>query len=210
MLTLICKPARSDLKRELISQQVNREIKELNSPTALRHFGAPFRANDSSPTPVSAAESSLPILRYVFANHVRNFPFLDQAKEEEFWQDKVQVFLEAFASKHVSSSEDRQEETKRRKIAVKSAKLLELMMGTGIATSSGYEEEIRFSDIEIVERGANDVGLLVNAPNAVAINGWDVNVAGVRTVTTKRLMKTYRHAVSQSFFNLRFLTVQCK
>lgn len=186
----------ADLKRELISQRVHSEIKELNSPTALRHFGAPFRAHDSSPTPVSATESSLPILRHVFANYVRNFPFLDQAKEEEFWQNKVQVFLEAFASKHVSSSEDRQEETKRRKIAIKSAKLLELMMGIGIPTSSGYEEEVRFSDIEIVERGANNVGLLVNAPDSVVINGWDVNVAGVRTLTTKRMMKTYRHAVS--------------
>jgi hypothetical protein len=24
-------------------------------------------------------------------HHVRNFPFLDQAREKEFWQDKLQV-----------------------------------------------------------------------------------------------------------------------
>jgi len=33
----------------------------------------------------------LPLLRYIFVNHVRNFPFLDKAKEKEFWQDKLQV-----------------------------------------------------------------------------------------------------------------------
>jgi hypothetical protein len=33
----------------------------------------------------------LPILRYIFVHHVREFPFLDKAKEKEFWQDKLQV-----------------------------------------------------------------------------------------------------------------------
>lgn len=33
----------------------------------------------------------MPILRYIFVHHVREFPFLDKAKEKEFWQDKLQV-----------------------------------------------------------------------------------------------------------------------
>jgi hypothetical protein len=36
-------------------------------------------------------DSDLPILRYIFVHHVREFPFLDKAKEKEFWQDKLQV-----------------------------------------------------------------------------------------------------------------------
>lgn len=36
-------------------------------------------------------DSELPILRYIFVHHVRNFPFLDRAREKEFWQDKLQV-----------------------------------------------------------------------------------------------------------------------
>lgn len=36
-------------------------------------------------------ESELPILRYIFVKHIRDFPFLDKAKEKEFWQDKLQV-----------------------------------------------------------------------------------------------------------------------
>ncbi|KAI9824214.1 MAG: hypothetical protein M1832_002021 [Thelocarpon impressellum] len=171
------------LKRELLSQQVRYEINELSSPTALQRFGAPFRSDYGEVAPV---DSDLPILRYIFVNHVRNFPFLDRAREKEFWQDKLQVFLESFTNKHISSSEDRLEETKRKKLASKCEKLVELMMVSGIPTASGYEERIRFSELEVVERGANEQGLLNNMPEGHEINGWDVNVAGVRTTSVKR------------------------
>lgn len=80
-----CNP---DLKRELLSEQVKAEILELNSPTALRRFGAPFKSEFGE---VSPLDSELPILRYIFVHHVRDFPFLDKAREKEFWQDKLQV-----------------------------------------------------------------------------------------------------------------------
>jgi PX-associated len=72
----------------LIGLQVRSEIAELNSPTALRRFGAPFKSDFGEVAPV---DSELPILRFIFVHHVRNFPFLDKAKEKEFWQDKLQV-----------------------------------------------------------------------------------------------------------------------
>ncbi|KAL8785449.1 MAG: hypothetical protein Q9213_003379 [Squamulea squamosa] len=179
------------LKRELLSQQVDFEITELASPTALQRFGAPFRSDYGEVAPV---DSDLPILRFIFVHHVRNFPFLDRAREKEFWQDKLQVFLELFAQKHISSSEDRLEESKRRKLAIKAKKLVELMMVSGIPTASGYEERIRFSELEVVDRGAQDQGLLVNAPEGHLINGWDVNVAGVRTTSVKRNFRYHQHA----------------
>ena len=40
---------------------------------------------------MSPLDSDLPILRYLFVHHVREFPFLDKANEKEFWQDKLQV-----------------------------------------------------------------------------------------------------------------------
>lgn len=188
-LTLCC----ADLKRELISEQVGSEINELNSPTALRRFGAPFKSDLGEVTPY---DSELPILRYIFVHHVREFPFLDKAKEKEFWQDKLQVFLESFASKSISSSEDRLEETKRRKLAKKSTKLVELMMVSGIPTSSGFEERIRFSELEVVDRDAIDTGVLHTQPEGNLINGWDVNMAGVRVVKVKGNLRSQKHAVS--------------
>lgn len=76
------------MKRELLSAQVLHEITELAHPTALRRFGAPFKSEFGELAPV---DSDLPILRFIFVNHVRNFPFLDQANEKEFWQDRLQV-----------------------------------------------------------------------------------------------------------------------
>ncbi|KIW64904.1 hypothetical protein PV04_07208 [Phialophora macrospora] len=179
------------LKRELISRQVGDEIAELSSPTALQRFGAPFRSQYGE---VSPMDSELPILRYIFVNHVRKFPFLNQAQEKEFWQDKLQTFLESFASKYISSSEDRLEETKRKKLAKKSEKLVELMMVSGLPTASGYEERIRFAEMEVVDRGANEQGLVVNIPEGNYINDWDVNVAGVRITSVKRTVRYHQHA----------------
>ncbi|GAW15971.1 hypothetical protein ANO14919_053930 [Xylariales sp. No.14919] len=179
------------LKRELIAEQVNQEISELNSPTALRRFGAPFKSDYGE---VSPLDSELPILRYIFVHHVREFPFLDKAKEKEFWQDKLQVFLESFASKSISSSEDRLEETKRRKLAIKCRKLVELMMVSGVPTASGFEERIRFAEMEIVDRNAIDTGMLNTMPEGNFVNGWDVNVAGVRTTLVKRNIRHHKHA----------------
>nr|POF12700.1 px domain-containing protein [Quercus suber] len=178
------------LKRELLSHQTTYEVQELSHPTALQRFGAPFRSDAGE---VAPEDSELPILRFVFVHHIRNFPFLDQAKEKEFWQDKLQVFLESFANKHISSSEDRLEQTKRAKLSLKAQKVVELMMVSGIPTASGYEERIRFSEMEVVDSGPNEQGLVVNVPRGHVINGWDVNVAGVRMVSVKRHLRQHEH-----------------
>jgi len=107
----------------------------------------------------------------------------------------VEQFLESFASKDISSSEDRLEETKRRKLALKAHKLVELMMVSGVPTASGYEERIRFAEMEIVDRGANERGLTMNAPSGHSINGWDVNISGVRTTSVKKHLRYHTHAV---------------
>jgi hypothetical protein len=103
-------------------------------------------------------------------------------------------FLESFAGKQISSSEDRLEETKRRKLAIKAKKLVELMMVSGIGTSSGFEERIRFSEIEIVDSNAIETGVMHTLPEGNYINGWDVNVAGVRITNIKHTIRHHKHA----------------
>lgn len=100
--------------------------------------------------------------------------------------------------KNISSSEDRLEETKRRKLALKSQKLVELMMVSGVKTSSGFEERIRFSEIEVVDSNAIDTGVMHTLPEGNYINGWDVNVAGVHITQVKKTIRHHKHAVSQS------------
>lgn len=88
--------------------------------------------------------------------------------------------------------------TKRRKLAIKAQKLVELMMVSGVPTSSGFEERIRFSELEIVDRDAIDTGLMTSQPQGNYLNGWDVNVAGVRITSIKRNIRYHKHAVSVS------------
>jgi hypothetical protein len=69
-------------------------------------------------------------------------------------------------------------------------------MVSGIPTASGYEERIRFSEMEVVDSGAIDQGVLSTIPEGHYMNGWDVNVAGVRTTMVKRNIRYHKHAVS--------------
>lgn len=73
------------------------------------------------------------------------------------------------------------------------------MMVSGIPTASGYEERIRFPEIEVVERGASEEGLVANVPEGHWINGWDVNVIAVRQIHVKRHIKSHPHAVSYCY-----------
>jgi hypothetical protein len=69
-------------------------------------------------------------------------------------------------------------------------------MVSGIPTSSGFEERIRFSELEIVDANAIDTGVLSSLPEGNYLNGWDVNVAGVRIISVKRKIRHHKHAVS--------------
>lgn len=69
-------------------------------------------------------------------------------------------------------------------------------MVSGVKTSSGFEERIRFSELEVVDSNAIDTGVLHTLPEGNYLNGWDVNVAGVRIVRQRKTIKHHRHAVS--------------
>ena len=69
-------------------------------------------------------------------------------------------------------------------------------MVSGVPTSSGFEERIRFSELEIVDANAIDTGVLSTLPEGNYLNGWDVNVAGVRIISVKRKIRYHKHAVS--------------
>ena len=81
-------------------------------------------------------------------------------------------------------------------MAIKAQKLVELMIVSGVRTSSGFEERIRFSELEIVDRDAIDTGVMATLPEGNYLNGWDVNVAGVRITSVKRNIRYHKHAVS--------------
>lgn len=70
------------------------------------------------------------------------------------------------------------------------------MMVSGVPTASGYEERIRFSEMQVIDAGAIYHGVLASIPEGNYMNGWDVNVAGVRVTAVKRNVRYHNHAVS--------------
>ena len=74
--------------------------------------------------------------------------------------------------------------------------MVELMMVSGVQTSSGFEERIRFSELEIVDANAIESGVLSSMPEGNYLNGWDVNLAGVRITSVRRNIRHHKHAVS--------------
>lgn len=68
------------------------------------------------------------------------------------------------------------------------------MMVSGVKTSSGFEERIRFSEIEVVDSNAIDTGVMHTMPEGNYINGWDVNVAGVHISSVKHTIRHHKHA----------------
>lgn len=75
------------------------------------------------------------------------------------------------------------------------------MVVSGVPTASGFEERIRFAEMEIVDRDAIDTGMLNTLPEGNYVNGWDVNVAGVRITSVKRKIRSHKHAVRSKPLN---------
>lgn len=71
-------------------------------------------------------------------------------------------------------------------------------MVSGIRTASGFEERIRFAELEIVDANAINTGLLNTLPEGNYVNGWDVNVAGVRITSVKKRIRSHKHAASET------------
>lgn len=177
------------LKKALISQELQHEINLLSTKDSLSTFGTPFKENEDTPTHKGAVVD-LPLLRFFFANYIKTFPFLKKA-DEKFWQDKVQVFVNLFVSKHISSSGDRQEVTKRRRLALKAEKHLSLLFNSGIKASN--DETVKTATPPIPQKQPS---IQPFRPEGNAINGLDVNVVTVRIVWERRHVRQHPHGVN--------------
>ncbi|CDO92380.1 unnamed protein product [Kluyveromyces dobzhanskii CBS 2104] len=133
-----------------------------------------------------------PVLSHFLQNFVMTFPLLSKELVEDasFWQGKVQVFFEHFMSLPFSSSFDREELTKRRKMALKLSKVILLFYNSGIGVSKEHEyyEQEKYHITTDGEKATklnkftmpskdNLQYLLTNEP--IFFNGIDINVIAV-------------------------------
>lgn len=171
------------LKRELIHQQIDHEVAKLSDFKSINSLGKPFLDHGN----YRDGFSELPIMTHIFNAQVLTFPFINSVDPKKFWQDTVQVFLESLADKDLSSTADRAEETKRRRIGRKLTNLIAIYMASGLQLTCREEKAAR---VQVpTERGVRSIDLnkiIVDLYDSHYIHDIDVNVVGVRIVSVRR------------------------
>lgn len=193
------------LKRELLKLQCEGELERFNNPLALRSFGFPFTDGDPREKTLSTAKprdsvdtidrevsETYPMIRFFFTRFVATMPFLSPQHQDyqQFWAGKVQVFYEHFMSMSMSESLDREETTKRKKMARKLEKLVLTMFNSGVGTvneaeyyssgklalTNGVVESKRFQKLLFQSKET----LQAHLAKGEYVNGIMLNVCGVR------------------------------
>ncbi|KAG0140995.1 hypothetical protein CROQUDRAFT_52380 [Cronartium quercuum f. sp. fusiforme G11] len=216
------------LKRELVTLQFATELETLSTPHALSLLGPPFLPSNqftSQGLPISKPhdyhhhhhqkqvkddEIDLPFLRYFFNKFIISFPFLKLAKKE-FYSHKLQPFYYSFLIRNITSSELREEETKRKKISNKVEKHLGLVLSAAIKLkdNEGSEEVIRVINHNQLEEHSqpNDDDAFVPTPIIEKENqneqnhhhhhhpdsNFDVNIVGIRIIKQKNRIRHKAH-----------------
>ncbi|GAA5852283.1 hypothetical protein JCM9279_002489 [Rhodotorula babjevae] len=210
------------LKRELVTLEFVRELAQLDSPGSLSILGPPFlpksRFVDGVPQPPPApgseaalreqrdweANVDLPFLRFVFHHFILSFPFLI-ACPPTFFSHKLQPFVYSFVSRNISTSDDRDVDTKRRRIAGKVEKHLGLVMSAAVKlTENGGKEEV----VRIDEHGEFHSGAPATQASAATVgmkkrgalttvegkdDDFSINIVSVRTQAKKSRMRIKTH-----------------
>lgn len=182
------------LKKTLVKLEMEKEIQLLSRQDALSLLGPPFKPSKQT------QQVSLPLLRFLFHHFVLTFPFLRSAPPN-FFADKVQVFVDRFAERNISSTDDRDETTKRKKLGGRMSKWFVLLMSAAIHVKGGdgAEEILKIADHDRNRlfaahdrRYKNKNGILDGGEES---GTFDVNVIGVRTKKQKvgRLQRGKAH-----------------
>jgi hypothetical protein len=170
-------------KRELISYQLEKEIKSLvSSPdiSSLLH-------NDKT-------TQEFPFLRYIFHNIIIDFPLLKHTCNDEFWP-KIKLFLNEFnkiqldsyyAPRHTDAT------VQRKAIKHKIQKSLVFAFCASIKTIQGQEESIKVTTMN------NSPPALVSPPmsptSTMKSSMMKINIVTVRQVKTKKSFREVSHA----------------
>lgn len=212
------------LKRELVTLEFIAELQTLDSPGALSLLGPPFLPKSRfinglpQPPPMEGsieaeaerrgteASTDLPFLRFVFNHFVLSFPFLANC-QPSFFSHKLQPFVYSFVSRNISSTDEREEDTKRKKISGKAEKHLGLIMSAAVKiTENGGREEV----VRIDDRGVSSTGAPASQPQAsqqasssslpaafgnTAAKSQDftINIVSVRNVVVRGTLRNKGH-----------------
>ncbi|TIB74624.1 hypothetical protein E3Q23_02643 [Wallemia mellicola] len=171
-------PLRSHyLKKHLISQEIDNELDVLSHPDALSLFGPPFKQSTRVP------DIDIPFLKLIFREFVITFPFLKSAPDN-FWSDKVQVFVKEFLERNLASTGDEEELTKRRALKMKIQKHLAVLLSSGCKIEGG-EAVVKVDGSDIVANKAR--------PSCANSYKMQVNVVTLRVPQKRGIMHNRAH-----------------
>ncbi|KAI8876645.1 hypothetical protein K501DRAFT_231687 [Backusella circina FSU 941] len=177
-------------KRELISQELSREIKEVQQSGRVASLIEEENDDD------------YPFLRYLVKNFVLEFPLLkNSSNNKDFW-NKLQTFLDEYNKLKLDNYAPKNTaDSQRRILMYKMEKMLIVALGTSIKTVQGKEEAIKLSPGDAQH---DDEELATNLSMTkleseegylewIGTNGLEINVCTVRDVKEVRTIREHVH-----------------
>lgn len=200
------------LKRELLRLQLSKESEALDNMVNIDQLGFPFLL----PNGKTSSGSDYPLCSYVLHNFIVGFPLIKKA-DMKFWQQTCQPFIQGLASKDISSSADRDEATKRRRIGRILKRLIMLFFVAGLGTNrekpkvktakefpkpAAIEDDVN-KKIENVDISEPDKGIPLNMETELPYVGPYGAVLGVREIITTSYIrnKTQSEYIIECFFD---------
>lgn len=188
------------LKRELVTLQLQAELESLAHPDCLAVLGPPFAPSKPGGTaPIrDARDVDLPFTRFLLHHFVLTFPMLAPV-QPTFYKDKLQPAVSSFLSRNISTSDERDHPTKRRRLTGKLEKHLGLIMSASIKLSdnNGQEDVVRVTGVAAASAAAGpdkDKDLPpVPIQQADRDARFQVNVVTIRTIVTKGRLRSSSH-----------------
>ncbi|KAA1121297.1 hypothetical protein PGTUg99_031260 [Puccinia graminis f. sp. tritici] len=149
--------------------------------------------------------TDLPFLRFFFHKFVLSFPFL-QNVPPTFFSHKLQPFVYSFFSRNITRTDDREEETKRQKIAGKVEKHLALIMAAAIKLSDnrGQEQVVRVSPN--IDPTPNDDDAFVSTP--IIPPPQDSQLPNIPSLTINQDQQPHQHPLVNISFDLNVVAIR--
>ena len=180
-------------KRELISQQLDKEVDTIRKSTQLSSL--------VQPTPETSAE--YPFLQYLTKHFVLEFPLLKNGKEADFFT-KLQVFLDEYSKLQLDNYAPKSSrDSQRRVLLYKVQKLLIISLCASIKSVQGTEESIDILNLATKSTDPNEsLASKLNMTHLeseeeylewIGMNGLKLNVVTVRDISEVRTIRQHVH-----------------
>ncbi|KAI7884733.1 uncharacterized protein EV154DRAFT_522072 [Mucor mucedo] len=180
-------------KRELISQQLDKEVDQIKKSTQLSSL--------IHPTPETSSE--YPFLQYLTQHFILEFPLLKNGNENNFWT-KLQAFLDEYSKLKLDNYTPKStRDSQRRVLLYKIEKLLIISLSASIKTVQGKEESIDVLDLAKQDPAEESLVTKLNLTHLeseetylewIGLNGLRLNVVTVRDVSEVRTIRQHVHS----------------